>query len=196
MALVTAIGLILSIVIPVALISINSNQYSPTWGPLNNIVNFVQDLASVFTVVLAMKLFGADEKPVFRVMSMVMIAVGTMWAIRDLAPTANAQSVFNQTLTATEVAHIMGSFGFGSFVLLTIWFWTLLNADGGELIPRYAFMSGRAATILFVVLQVVGFFAKSLGLSQNLIAPLWLVGGLILWPIAIYGVSRAFAKKL
>ena len=78
MALVAAIGLILTIVIPVAVIGINTNEYSSTWGPLNNIVNFVQDLGTVFVVVLLMKLFGADDKPVFRVMSMIMIAVGTM----------------------------------------------------------------------------------------------------------------------
>ncbi len=92
--LVAAIGLMLTIVIPVALIGIDSaNEYNPTWGPLNNIVNFLQDIATVFTVVLLMKLFGADDKPVFRVMSMIMIAVGTRWAVRDLAPTAEPQSV-------------------------------------------------------------------------------------------------------
>ena len=94
MALVTAAGLILSILIPVVLIGIGSaNEYDPTWGPLSNIVNFLQNIATVFTVVLVMKLFGADDKPVFRVMSMIMIVVGTMWAVRDLAPTAAAQSV-------------------------------------------------------------------------------------------------------
>ena len=95
MAVVAAAGLILSILIPVVLIGIDGgNGYNPTWGPLSNIVNFVQDIATVFTVVLLMKLLVADDKPVFRVMSMIMIVVGTMWAIRDLAPTAAAQSVW------------------------------------------------------------------------------------------------------
>ena len=81
MAVVAAAGLILSILIPVVLIGIDGgNGYNPTWGPLSNIVNFVQDIATVFTVVLLMKLLVADDKPVFRVMSMIMIVVGTMWA--------------------------------------------------------------------------------------------------------------------
>ena len=77
-----------------------------------------------------------------------------------------------------------------------MWFWTAIDADGGELIPRYAVITGRAAAILFIVLQALRYFGKSLGLSSNLLDPLWLVGGLILWPISIFGVSRAFAKKM
>ena len=197
MALVTAIGLILTILIPVVLIGIDAgNEYNPTWGPLSNIVNFVQDIATVFTVVLLMKLLVADDKPVFRVMSMIMIVVGTMWAIRDLAPTAAAQSVWGAPIPATEVGQIMNLFNFGSFVLLSIWWWTAIDADGGELMPRYAVIAGRLAAGLFILLHVLSFFGQSLGLNPNIAIPFWLGGGLILWPLSIYGVSRAFAEKM
>ena len=197
MAVVAAAGLILSILIPVVLIGIDGgNGYNPTWGPLSNIVNFVQDIATVFTVVLLMKLLVADDKPVFRVMSMIMIVVGTMWAIRDLAPTAAAQSVWSAPISATEVDQIMNLFNFGSFVLLSIWWWTAIDADGGELLPRYAVIAGRLAAGLFILLHVLSFFGQSLGLSPNIAIPFWLAGGLILWPLSIYGVSRAFAKKM
>jgi len=197
MAVVAAAGLILSILIPVVLIGIDGgNGYNPTWGPLSNIVNFVQDIATVFTVVLLMKLLVADDKPVFRVMSMIMIVVGTMWAIRDLAPTAAAQSVWGAPISATEVGQIMNLFNFGSFVLLSIWWWTAIDADGGELLPRYAVIAGRLAAGLFILLHVLSFFGQSLGLNPNIAIPFWLGGGLILWPLSIYGVSRAFAKKM
>ncbi|MCH2539317.1 MAG: hypothetical protein MK000_03055 [Anaerolineales bacterium] len=197
MAVVAAAGLILSILIPVVLIGIDGgNGYNPTWGPLSNIVNFVQDIATVFTVVLLMKLLVADDKPVFRVMSMIMIVVGTMWAIRDLAPTAAAQSVWSAPISATEVDQIMNLFNFGSFVLLSIWWWTAIDADGGELLPRYAVIAGRLAAGLFILLHVLSFFGQSLGLNPNIAIPFWLAGGLILWPLSIYGVSRAFAKKM
>ena len=197
MALVTAIGLILTILIPVVLIGIDAgNEYNPTWGPLNNIVNFVHDISTVFTVVLLMKLFVADDKPVFRVMSMIMIVVGTMWAIRDLAPTAAAQSVWGAPISATEVGQIMNLFSFGSFVLLSIWLWTAIDADSGELMPRYAVIAGRLAAGLFILLHVLSFFGQSLGLNPNIAIPFWLGGGLILWPLSIFGASRAFAKKI
>ena len=197
MAVVAAAGLILSILIPVVLIGIDGgNGYNPTWGPLSNIVNFVQDIATVFTVVLLMKLLVADDKPVSRVMSMIMIVGGTMWAIRDLAPTAAAQSVWSAPISATEVDQIMNLFNFGSFVLLSIWWWTAIDADGGELLPRYAVIAGRLAAGLFILLHVLSFFGQSLGLNPNIAIPFWLAGGLILWPLSIYGVSRAFAKKM
>ena len=145
MAVVAAISLILSILIPVVLIGIDGgNEYNPTWGPLSNVVNFIQNISTVFVVVLLMKLFVADDKPVFRVMSMMMIVVGTMWAIRDLAPTAAAQSVWGAPIPATEVGQIMNLFTFGSFVLLSIWWWTAIDADGGELMPRFAVITGKS----------------------------------------------------
>ena len=122
--------------------------------------------------------------------------VGTMWAIRDLAPTAAAQSVWSAPISATEVGQIMNLFNFGSFVLLSIWWWTAIDADGGELLPRYAVIAGRLAAGLFILLHVLSFFGQSLGLNPNIAIPFWLAGGLILWPLSIYGVSRAFAKKM
>ena len=36
----------------------------------------------------------------------------------------------------------MQLFNFGSLLLLSIWFWTVIDADGGELMPRYAVITG------------------------------------------------------
>ena len=95
MSLVAAIGIVLTIVINVATGAASgaANSYDSTWGPIDNLINFAQDVASVFVVVLAMKLFAADEKPGFRVMSYMMIVINTMWAVRDLAPTAVAITI-------------------------------------------------------------------------------------------------------
>ena len=198
MSLVAAVGIVLTIVINVATGAASgaANAYDSTWGPVDNLINFAQDVASVFVVVLAMKLFVADDKPVFRVMSYMMIAINTMWAVRDLAPTAVAQSVWDQGVTPTQVEDMLGTFTFGSFLLLSIWVWTAINADGGELIPRYGVLAGKGASILFVVLQSLSFFGQSLGLNPNIAIPFWLGGGLILWPLSIFGASRAFAKKM
>ena len=198
MSLVAAIGIILTIAINVATggASGTANSYDPTWGPVDNLINFAQDVALVFVVVLAMKLFVADDKPVFRVMSYMMIAISTMWAVRDLAPTAIAQSVWDQGVTPTQVEDMLGTFTFGSFLLLSIWVWTTINADGGELIPRWGILAGKGASILFIVLQSVSFFGQSLGITPTVIAPIFLLGGVILWPISLLGLSRAFASKI
>ena len=198
MSLVAAIGIILTIAINVATggASGAANSYDPTWGPVDNLINFAQDVALVFVVVLAMKLFVADDKPVFRVMSYMMIAINTMWAVRDLAPTAIAQSVWDQGVTPTQVEDMLGTFTFGSFLLLSIWVWTTINADGGELIPRWGILAGKGASILFIVLQSVSFFGQSLGITPTVIAPIFLLGGVILWPISLLGLSRAFATKI
>ena len=198
MSLVAAIGIILTIAINVATggASGAANSYDPTWGPADNLINFAQDVALVFVVVLAMKLFVADDKPVFRVMSYMMIAISTMWAVRYLAPTAIAQSVWDQGVTPTQVEDMLGTFTFGSFLLLSIWVWTTINADGGELIPRWGILAGKGASILFIVLQSVSFFGQSLGITPTVIAPIFLLGGVILWPISLLGLSRAFASKI
>ena len=198
MSLVAAIGIILTIAINVATggASGAANSYDPTWGPADNLINFAQDVALVFVVVLAMKLFVADDKPVFRVMSYMMIDISTMWAVRDLAPTAIAQSVWDQGVTPTQVEDMLGTFTFGSFLLLSIWVWTTINADGGELIPRWGILAGKGASILFIVLQSVSFFGQSLGITPTVIAPIFLLGGVILWPISLLGLSRAFASKI
>ena len=197
MAVVAAITLVVATFIPLFLIGADGgNEYNPTWGPLNNIVAFLHHITGVFMTVSLIKLFGGDDKPVFRVMSMIMIVVSTMWAIRDLAPTAAAQSVWGTPIPATEVGQIMNLFTFGSFVLLSIWWWTAIDADGGELLPRYAVIAGRLAAGLFILLHVLSFFGQSLGLNPNIAIPFWLGGGLILWPLSIFGASRAFAKKI
>ena len=198
MSLVAAIGIILTIAINVATggASGAANSYDPTWGPADNLINFAQDVALVFVVVLAMKLFVADDKPVFRVMSYMMIDISTMWAVRYLAPTAIAQSVWDQGVTPTQVEDMLGTFTFGSFLLLSIWVWTTINADGGELIPRWGILAGKGASILFIVLQSVSFFGQSLGITPTVIAPIFLLGGVILWPISLLGLSRAFASKI
>ena len=72
----------------------------------------------------------------------------------------------------------------------------MIDADGGELMPRYAIITGRLAAGSFIVLHVISFFGQSLGVNPNWVIPFWLAGGLILWPISIFGVSRAFAKKM
>ena len=77
MSLVAAVGIVLTIVINVATGAASgaANAYDSTWGPVDNLINFAQDVASVFVVVLAMKLFVADDKPVFRVMSLSLIHI-------------------------------------------------------------------------------------------------------------------------
>ncbi len=194
MALVSAITLVVATFIPLFLMGADGgNEYNPTWGPLNNIVAFLHHITAVFMTVSLIKLFGADDKPMFRAMSMMMIVVGTIWTLGDLAPTAAAQNVWGAAIPPTRVGHITQLFNFGGFLLLPIWFWTVLDADGGELMPRYAVITGRAVAILFIVLQVLSFFGLN---NPSIVFWVWLVGGLILWPVSIFGVSRAFAKKM
>ena len=193
MAVVAAIGTVASFAIWVGLIGVGSSGYDETWGPLSDCVSLLQGFGFVFTIALGMKLFGADDKPYFRVISQIVLVGAAIATLNSLSATANANSVFETTLNPSEILAVSNVNQIGFFVVIGIWTLTVLRANGDGLVPSWGVMAGRGAGWLILVAQAATLFGL---LPANLVAPLFILGGVILWPIFVIGISQAFGKKV
>ena len=193
MALVTAIGTVVTFGIWVGLIGIANTGYHTKWGALSDCVSLVQGFGFVFTIALGMKLFGADDKPYFRVVSQIALVGGVIGLLNSLSATANANSVFPATFNSSEILAISNVGQFGFFVMVGVWTLTALRANSDGLVPSWGVMAGRGAGWLILVAQATSLFGW---LPASVIGPLYILGGVVLWPIFIFGISNAFASKV
>ena len=193
MAIVAGIGTVASFAIWVGLIGVESSGYDEAWGPVNDFIGLLQSFGFVFTIALGMKLFGADDKPYFRVISQMTLVGAAIATLNSLSATANANSVFETTLNPSEVLAVANVNQIGFFVVVGLWTLTVLRANSDGLVPSWGVMAGRGAGWLILVAQTASF----LGLfPAEWFAPLFILGGVILWPIFVIGISRAFGSKV
>ena len=192
MAVVAGIGTVLSFGIWVGLTGIANTGYDATWGALSDCVGFVQSFGFVFTVALGMKLFGADDKPYFRIVSQMVLVGGVISILNSLSATANANSVFSTTFNSSEVLAIGNVGQLGFFVVIGLWTLTVLRANSDGLMPSWGVMAGRGAGWLILFAQATSLFGL---LPQNAVGPLYILGGVVLWPIFVFGISQAFGSK-
>ena len=193
MAVLAAITTVVSFFIGAILIGPGFSGFHPTWGPINNIVGFFQGIGHVFTIGLCMKLFGADNKPNLRIISSIVFIGATMQLVYSLAPTANSNSVFDTTLNAAEVSAIAGTGNFVIFILYALWALTVVSNDSESLLPSWASISARGAALLIIVAQGLSLFGL---IPATLWAPIFILGGVVLWPIFVFGLSNAFGQKV
>ena len=193
MALVAAIGTVVSFIIWVGLIGLDTAGYDPAWGALNDGVSFIQTFGFVFTVALSMKLFGADDKPYFRVVSQIVFVGGIVGLLNSLSPTANANSAFPVIFNPSETLAMSNVSQFGFFVMAALWALTVLRANSDDLLPSWGAMAGRGAAWLILVVQAGSWIGL---LPSSMLAPVYVLGGIILWPIFVFGISTAFGKKV
>jgi hypothetical protein len=76
--------------------------YNEQYGGILNIVGFVQSFALLFTISLTQKLFG-DNNPYFRIVSAITFVAAVVQLTGSLAPTANANNVFETVLSPNQV---------------------------------------------------------------------------------------------
>ena len=140
-----------------------------------------------------MKLFGADDKPNLRIISSIVFIGATMQLVYSLAPTATSNSVFDPKFNASQVSAIAGTGNFVIFILYALWALTVVSSDGESLLPSWASMSARGAALLIIVAQALSLFGL---IPANLWAPIFILGGVILWPIFVFGLSNVFGQKV
>ena len=192
MAMLAAITTIISFFIGAILVGPEYVGYHPQWDPINNIVGFFQGIGHIFAISLCLKLFVADSKHNLRIFTTVVIIAATMQLIYSLAPTFAENSVFETQFNASEVTGMAGTINAVIFVLYGIWAWILTSSDDDGLIPSWGSMSGKGASILIIVAQVLSLFGLIPG---NLWAPIFILGGVVLWPVFMIGLSNAFGQK-
>ena len=193
MAVVAAIGTVITFGIWVGLIGIANTGYDSTWGALNDTVGFIQSFGFVFTVAMSMKLFGADNKPFFRVVSQIVLVGAVVSLLNNLSATANANSVFPVIFESSEVLAISNAGQFGFFVIAGLWALTLLGVNSDSLLPAWGVIAGRGAGWLILVAQATSLFGL---LPASVFGPIYILGGVVLWPIFIFGLSNAFGQKV
>ena len=193
MALVAAIGTVITFGIWVWLIGIANTGYHLKWGALNDCVSFIQTFGFVFTVALSMKLFGADDKPFFRVVSQIVLVGAVVSLLNNLSATQNANSVFPETFDSSQILAISNVGQFGFFVIAGLWALTLSGVNSDGLLPSWGVIAGRGAGWLILVAQATSLFGL---LPVDVFGPIYILGGVVLWPIFIFGISNAFGQKV
>ena len=193
MAVVAAIGTVITFGIWVGLIGLANTGYDSTWGALNDTVGFIQSFGFVFTIAMSMKLFGSDDKPFFRVVSQILLVGAIINLLNNLSPTVNANSVFPVTFDSSQVLAISNVGQFGFFVIAGLWALTLLGVNNDGLVPSWGVIAGRGAGWLILVAQATSLFGL---LPESVFGPIYILGGVVLWPIFVFGLSNAFGQKV
>ena len=134
MARIAAIGTIVQFAVFALLIGPDLVGYSEQYGGIVNIVGFVQSFALLFTISLTQKLFG-DNNPYFRIVSAITFVAAVVQLTGSLAPTANANNVFETVLNANQVSEIANVGQLATFILFGIWALCLLSADENNMVP-------------------------------------------------------------
>jgi len=108
-----------------------------------------------------------------------------------VAATANANSVFDTTFNADQVLAMGGATQWFQFVGFGIYALTLLSVDNGKL-PGWGKSSGYGFVILVLGAQVASLFGL---IPEALFVPIFVLGGVVLYPIFVFGVGSAISKS-
>ena len=201
MARIAALGTIVFFAIQALLIGPDQVGYSEQYGAIADIVGFVQGFGILFTISLTQKLFG-DNNPYFRIVSAILFVAAVISLTGSLASTGNANSVFDTVLTPDQAGAVASNGQLVTFLLFGIWALCLISADENNFVPSWARISGQGAAYLIIVAQIV--FAAVIIPAQALtlfglipaagFVPLFLLGGVVLFPIFTWGISIAFSS--
>ena len=195
MSMLVAITALLQFVVAVVLIGPDATGYSEQWGLLNGVVNVAQNFGAVVMLMFAIKLFNLDGKPLLKVLSYLAIIGTAISVFMDLSPAAHAAGGWTgNSFSPTEIQDMAGGITYGTWIIFPLW--VLLVSMGerrGDILPSWASMAGIGAAILILAVNF-GFLLSIL--PESIILPVWIIGGVILYPTFVFGVSRAFAGKM
>tara|TARA_B100000965_G_scaffold26839_1_gene20010 strand:+ start:469 stop:1086 length:618 start_codon:yes stop_codon:yes gene_type:complete len=188
MARIAALGTVIIFGIQALLIGPDQVGYSSQYGAIVDVVSFVQIFGFLFTIQLTRKLFGEDN-PYFRIVGAILFAAAVVQLTGTLSATANANSVFETVLSTDQTGAVSNVGQTVTFVLYGIWALCLISADERNLVPSWARISGQAAAYLVIAVQ----FGSLFGLvPAGAFVPVFILGGVILFPVFVFGLSVAF----
>ncbi len=192
MALTASLGTVASFIIGAILIGPSNVGYSSTYGALSDIVSLLQGFGFVFTIALCMKMFNAEENPYFRIISSVAFVAASVQLTGSMSATANYNSVFDTVFNASEVGSIAGVGTFVSFIIYGIWALSVINCDEENLLSSWGKMAGQGAAYLIFIVQAGSFFGF---IPAGAFVAVFVLGGVVLYPLFVYSISNAFASK-
>ena len=188
MARIAALGTVVIFAVQALLIGPDQVGYSEQYGAIVDIVSFIQSFVILFTISLTQKLFG-DNNPYFRIVSAILFVAAVIQLTGSLSSTGNANSVFESVLSTDQVNSVANVGQLVTFILFGIWALCLISADENNLVPSWGRLSGQGAAYLVILVQIGALFGL---VPINAFVPVFILGGVILFPIFVYGISVAF----
>ena len=188
MARIAALGTVVIFAVQALLIGPDQVGYSEQYGAIVDIVSFIQSFGILFTISLTQKLFG-DNNPYFRIVSAILFVASVIQLTGSLSSTGNANSVFESVLSTDQVNSVANVGQLVTFILFGIWALCLISADENNLVPSWGRLSGQGAAYLVILVQIGALFGL---VPINAFVPVFILGGVILFPIFVYGISVAF----
>ena len=187
-ALVFANFIILALVI-----GPDSVGFDPTYGPVTAILNFV--IAFLTTGVLLGIYVVFDVKQTFDLSHMhnILFVSVTVQMLFALGSVFNYYSVFETVLDTDTVGAISGSFTNTIFFLYGLYVNLLVRTDKrrGNLLSKRTQTVGTIFAAIIIPVQALTLF----GLIPDFVfAPLFILGGVILYPLFIIGVGDAIGN--
>tara|TARA_B100000945_G_scaffold260916_1_gene219135 strand:+ start:606 stop:1232 length:627 start_codon:yes stop_codon:yes gene_type:complete len=195
MAILVVATAILQLLIGFVLIGPDTEGYSNDWGLLNGAVTFANSFGQVAVLIFAMKLFDMDNNPLLRLLGTIAIVGTTISTIIAISPAAHAAGGFTGTsFTPTQILDMDGAITYGTWFVFPVWVLLVsLQERGGNVLPSWGSLAGIGASILILAVNLGFLFSL---LPETIIPFVWIVGGVILYPTFVFGMSRAFASKI
>jgi hypothetical protein len=171
----------------------DSVGFDPTYGPITAILNFV--IAFLTTGVLLGIYVVFDVKQTFDLSHMhnILFVSVTVQMLFALGSVFNYYSVFETVLDTDTVGAISGSFTSTIFFLYGMYIYLLVRTDKrrGNLLSKRTQTVGTIFSGIIIPVQALSLF----GLIPDFVfAPLFILGGVILYPIFIIGVGDAIGN--
>ncbi len=191
MARIAALGTIVIFAVQALLIGPDQVGYSEQYGAIVDIVSFIQSFGILFTISLTQKLFG-DNNPYFRIVSAILFVAAVIQLTGSLSSTGNANSVFESVLSTDQVNSVANVGQLVTFILFGIWALCLISADENNLVPSWGRISGQGASYLVIAVQIASLFGL---IPLSAFVPVFILGGVILFPVFVFGISVAFSSS-
>ena len=171
----------------------DSVGFDPTYGPITAILNFV--IAFLTTGVLLGIYIVFDVKQTFDLSHMhnILFVSVTVQMLFALGSVFNYYSVFETVLDTDTVGAISGSFTSTIFFLYGMYIYLLVRTDKrrGNLLSKRTQTIGTIFSGIIIPVQALSLF----GLIPDFVfAPLFILGGVILYPLFIIGVGDAIGN--
>tara|TARA_Y100001970_G_scaffold68765_1_gene87730 strand:+ start:2373 stop:3002 length:630 start_codon:yes stop_codon:yes gene_type:complete len=196
MAILVVATAILQLLIGFVLIGPDTEGYSNDWGLLNGVVTFANSFGQVAVLIFAMKLFDMDNNPLLRLLGTIAIIGTTISTTIAISPAAHAAAGgwTGTSFTPTQILDMDGAITYGTWFVFPVWVLLVsLQERGGNVLPSWGSLAGIGASILILVVNLGFLFSL---LPETIVPFVWIVGGVILYPTFVFGMSRAFASKI
>ena len=190
---VIAVAVLSNFVIIAVVIGPDTVGFDPTWGTVTSILNFV--IAFLTTGVLLGIWVVFDVKQTFDLNHMhnVLFVAVTVQMLLALGAVFNSNSVFDSILNADTISEISGSITNTIFFLYGMYVFLLVRTDkrrGNQLSSRTQLIGYIFAGIIIPV-QALTLFGL---VPAAVFAPLFILGGVILYPLFMIGVGDAIGN--